>query len=63
MKKTKRKIKRIIRNGLLYLTLFLAMVVFVCASLQIVIANPFGTLAIVLSGGYILAFTYANCEV
>jgi hypothetical protein len=57
-----RKTKRFIRNGLLTLSVAVAMVVFVFASMQFVATNPWGTLALVLSGGYILAFWWANEE-
>lgn len=55
-----RRIKRFIRTGLLTLSFVVAMVIFVLASFQTTLANPFGILAMVLSGGYILAFWSAN---
>ena len=58
----KRKTKRFIRNGLLTLSVAVAMVIFVFSSMQFVVTNPWGTLALVLSGGYILAFWWANEE-
>ncbi len=56
----RRRTKRILRNGLLYLTFITAIVIYILASLQIAVMNPFGTLALVLSGGYILMFLWAN---
>ena len=60
--KRKRRIRRIIRNGLLALSVIMAMVVFVHCSFQFVITNPLGTLGLLLSGGYILLFLWANEE-
>ena len=61
--KKNRRLRRALRNGLLTLSVIVAMVLFVLASFQLSLANPFGVLTMVLSGGYILAFWYANDEV
>ena len=62
MRKNKR-LKRVIRNGLLTLSVIVAIVLFILASFQLSITNPIGMLVMVLAGGYILAFWYANDEV
>lgn len=56
----RRGFKRKLRNGLLYLTLVLAGIIFVMASVQLVFSNAFGTLALALSGGYIVTFCTVN---
>lgn len=62
MKKNK-KLRRVIRNGLLTLSVIVAMVLFVLASFQLCLSNIHGMVTMLLSGGYILAFWYANDEV
>ena len=54
------RFRRKLRNGLLYLSLIIAAIIFVMASMQFVISNPWGTLALVLSGGYIITFCAVN---
>lgn len=49
-----------IRNFILILMMALSIIVFVMASCQIVIANPYGTIALILSALYILCFCWAN---
>lgn len=61
--KKNRRIRRYIRNGLLTLSVIVAMVLFVLASFQLCLSNVHGIVAMLLSGGYILAFWYANDEV
>ena len=61
-KRRNRRIRRFIRNGLLTLSVIMAIVVFILASFQFTISNPIGTLALILSGGYILTFVWANEE-
>lgn len=58
--KKNRKLRRVIRNGLLTLSVIVAMVLFVLASFQLSLANPYGMVTMVLTGGYILAFWSAN---
>ena len=58
--KKNRRIKRIIRNALLTLSVVVAFVIYVLASMQLCITNPLGLLAMVVSGGYILMFWEAN---
>ncbi len=62
MKKKNRKFIRFIRKGLLILSVMLAMVLFVLSAMQLSITNPLGMLTMVLSGGYILTFLWANEE-
>lgn len=56
----RRKIRNRIRNGLLTLSVVIAIIIFVLASVQLTITNPFGVLGMILSGSYILLFCWAN---
>lgn len=55
-----RRLRRFVRNGLLTLSVIVAIVIFILASFQLTLANPLGILAMVVSGGYILMFWRAN---
>lgn len=63
LKKTSTKKNRKLKNGLLILSVIVAMVVFILSAMQLTITNPYGMIALVLSGGYILTFWYQNDEV
>ena len=63
LKKPNKKKSRKLRNGLLILSVIVAMVVFILSAMQLTITNPYGMIALVLSGGYILTFWYQNDEV
>ena len=63
LKKPNKKKNRKLRNGLLILSVIVAMVVFILSAMQLTITNPYGMIALVLSGGYILTFWYQNDEV
>ena len=56
----KRKLKRIIRNGLLYLSLIVATIIFIMASMYFVVTNPLVTMTLDLSGAYIITFCAVN---
>lgn len=58
--KKKRRVWRKIRNGLLYLSLIVAIIIFVMSSVYFVLTNPIWTLLLVLSGGYIVTFCAVN---
>ena len=60
MRMKNRKLRKIIRKGLLVLSVIVAMVLFILASFQLSLTNPIGMLTMVLSGGYILAFWSVN---
>lgn len=62
MKKRKRKNKvlREIKNIVISLMFVVAIIVFVMSSMQMVIANPYGTIGAIASAGYILLFCWAN---
>lgn len=59
----KRRVKRHIRNGLLTLSVIVAMVIYILSAFQLSLSNIHGLVAMLVSGGYILAFWYANDEV
>ena len=59
----RRKIRRAIRKGLLVLSLIVAMVLFILASFQLSITNPYGMVTMFLTGVYILAFWWVNDDV
>lgn len=61
MKKNK-KLRRIIRKGLLVLSVILAMVLFVLSAMQLSITNPIGMITMILTGSYILLFWERNSE-
>lgn len=63
LKKTSTNKNRKLKNGLLILSVIVAMVVFILSAMQLTITNPYGMIALVLSGGYILTFWYQNDEV
>ena len=63
LKKPNKKKNRKLRNGLLILSVIVAMVAFILSAMQLTITNPYGMIALVLSGGYILTFWYQNDEV
>jgi Ca2+/Na+ antiporter len=52
--------KHIVRNGLLYLSVIIAAVLFVLASFKLSILNTREMLVMLLSGGYILLFCHVN---
>ena len=58
--KRKRKNKSKIKNGLICLSVALAIVIFVLSATQLTFTNPWGMLAMVLTGGYILTFCWVN---
>lgn len=55
-----RKLRRFIRNGLLTLSVIVAMVIFILASFKLTFEHPQTVLTMVLSGGYIMVFVWAN---
>lgn len=59
-RKRKNKFLSNLRKLIIVLMMLLSCVVFVMASCQIVIANPYGTIAMILSSLYILLFCWAN---
>ena len=58
-----RRLRRYIRNGLLTLSVIVAIVIYILSAIQLSLTNIQGLIAMLLSGGYILAFWYANDEV
>lgn len=52
--------KRVIRNGLIYLSVVVAAVLFVLASFKLSVLNTREMLVMLLSGGYILLFCHVN---
>ena len=56
----RRSFKKKLRNGMLYLSFIMAMIIFVLASLQIVLADVWGSIALVITGGYIITFCAVN---
>jgi hypothetical protein len=62
MKKNK-KLRRIIRKGLLILSVIVAMVLFVLSAMQMCITNPIGMITMFVAGAYIITFWCVNDEV
>ena len=58
--KKNRKLRRFIRNGLLTLSVIVAIVIFILSAFQLSLANPIGVLVSVVSAGYILTFCAVN---
>lgn len=58
--KKNRRIRRYIRNGLLTLSVIVAIVIYILSAIQLSLTNIQGLIAMLVSGGYILAFWSAN---
>lgn len=58
-----RRLRRYIRNGLLTLSVIVAIVIYILSAIQLSLTNIHGLIAMLVSGGYILTFWYANDEV
>jgi membrane glycosyltransferase len=62
MRKKRRKNKFLsgLRNFILILMMAVSIITFVMASCQMLIANPYGSIAQIVSALYILCFCWAN---
>ncbi len=56
----KRRSKRFIRNSFIWISVIFAICVFVSCSLHFIVDDLLRTIALIVSGGYILAFLWAN---
>lgn len=60
MRRKNRKLRKLIKNTLVIFGLILAMVLFVMASMHLVIKDTVATLVMIVSGFYISMFVYVN---